>query len=199
MAVTMEERAQKQQMKSILRFSCEEADLRLRELILYIAYRCDQHPRFGATKLNKILYYSDFTSFARYGEPITGADYMKLPNGPAPVRLVPIREDMVAKKEIVIGSRTYTLGVQKRIVALRDANLDTFKARDIALVDEVINALLDRSAQEVSDLSHGIAWKIAGEREVIPYEAILLAEPLLRPQDIEEAHQLIRKYGWVDV
>jgi hypothetical protein len=199
MTITMEERAQNQRLGFAFPRSGDQADARLRELILHIASQCEQHARFGATKLNKILYYADFISFARYGEPITGADYMKLPQGPAPVRLVPVRDDMLRKNEILIRQRPFSRGIQHRIIALREPNYDVFKPRDIALVDEIIHALAGHTADEVSDLSHGIAWRIAGDRDLIPYEAILLAEPVLRPQDIEEAHQLIRKYGWTDV
>ena len=36
------------------------SDERLGELILYVADKCADDPRFGATKLNKILWWSDF-------------------------------------------------------------------------------------------------------------------------------------------
>jgi hypothetical protein len=67
---------------------------KLKELILYISQKCASDPNFGAIKLNKILYFSDFASFAHYGEPITGAEYQKLEQGPAPRRMVPVRNEM---------------------------------------------------------------------------------------------------------
>ena len=197
MAMTMTERAEQQRFGLSLRTAYDDADDRLRQLILYIAQQCEGQRTFGATKLNKILYYSDFISYARYGEPITGALYMRLPNGPAPVRLLPVRDAMVLSGDIVIRERKFYQNIQLRIIALTDPDIDTlFKPRDIALVDEVIRTLSSKTAAEVSDLSHGIAWKIAGDRELIPYESILLAEPALRPQDVAEGHDLIRKYGW---
>src|SRR5437660_10500981 len=80
---------------------------RLRELILYIADRSKDDPKFGATKLNKILYFSDFVSFREYGEPITGAMYMRLENGPAPMHLVPVRNEMLESGEIAMEPRQY--------------------------------------------------------------------------------------------
>ena len=53
----------------------------VRDLMLYLAYRCRDAADFGSTKLCKLLYYSDFTAFARTGEPITGTDYIKRPHG----------------------------------------------------------------------------------------------------------------------
>ena len=41
-------------------------------LMLYLAHRCQEADYFGSTKLCKLLYYSDFTAFARTGSPITG-------------------------------------------------------------------------------------------------------------------------------
>ncbi len=57
---------------------------KFRELFLYIAESCAEDPRFGAVKLNKILYYADFEAYRRLGEPITGDTYRKLSEGPAP-------------------------------------------------------------------------------------------------------------------
>ena len=65
----------------------EEAKRALRELILFIADRCEDEPTFGATKLNKILFYADFLSYALYGEPIAGVTYRKLERGPVPTIL----------------------------------------------------------------------------------------------------------------
>lgn len=50
----------------------EESRLRLRELMLFVADRCRGGRNFGVTKLNKILFYCDFSAFARLGKPITG-------------------------------------------------------------------------------------------------------------------------------
>src|SRR5260370_21134206 len=74
-------------------------DIRLRELILYVASKCSSDPEFNATRLNKILFYSDFVSYARTGKPITGAAYQALPHGPAPKRLKPISHRLIAEGE----------------------------------------------------------------------------------------------------
>ena len=63
-------------------------DERLRELILYIALKCESDARFNATRLNKILFYADFVSFANTGKPVTGAAYKAIDRGPVPSRRV---------------------------------------------------------------------------------------------------------------
>ncbi|HZQ34888.1 MAG TPA: hypothetical protein VFD32_03070 [Dehalococcoidia bacterium] len=46
---------------------------KLGELILYVAEKSSDDPRFGATKLNNILFFSDFLAFGQLGRSITGA------------------------------------------------------------------------------------------------------------------------------
>ena len=56
----------------------------VRDLMLYPAYRCQDAVYFGSTKLCKLLYYSDYTAFARTGAPIPGAEYVRRAHGPMP-------------------------------------------------------------------------------------------------------------------
>lgn len=173
-----------------------DGEARLRELILYISGRCESDPSFGAVKLNKILMYSDFMAFFRRHRPITGVEYMRLPQGPAPRRLKPIAAEMEQNHEMAL--RTVRVGKyeQKRVVPLRQPNLGLFTAEDIAIVDEMIQALWGRTAKAVSELSHGIAWKVAGDRELIPYEAVFLSDEELTEYDIARTHELAQRFGW---
>ena len=68
---------------------------KFRELIVYICKKSEGDPTFGAVKLNKILYYADFAAYRILGKPITGAQYQKLREGPAPqgVTYCPTRID----------------------------------------------------------------------------------------------------------
>lgn len=66
-------------------------DRKRRELILYLASRSEEDPRFSSTKLNKLLFYCDFTAYRQLGQSITGHGYQKLQFGPAPKAMLPIR------------------------------------------------------------------------------------------------------------
>ncbi|HXU35067.1 MAG TPA: Panacea domain-containing protein [Blastocatellia bacterium] len=193
---TMQERADEWE---LVRPVDSEAEERLRQLILYLASRCEGDPAFGATKLNKLLYFADFSSYRQYGKPITGVPYMKLPEGPAPVYLVKVRNEMIQAGDIVLKDALFYRYPQKRIVAIKNPNLSVFNARDIALIEWVIRSLRGHTAREVSDLSHGRAWRIAGDKEHIPYEASLLMEGDPTEADAIEAQMLVQKYGWTDV
>lgn len=170
---------------------------RLRELILYISAQCQNDSNFGATKLNKILWWADFLSYAQYGKPITGIEYQRLGNGPAPRRLVPVRNDMQAAGEIALAEVASRGGyVQKKIVPLREPNLDVFSPTDIAVVDDVIRALWKKTAKGVSSLSHGKAWEVAADGASIPYEAVFLSDDPINRYDVARTKELARQFGW---
>jgi hypothetical protein len=156
----------------------EDSDQKLGELILYISKKSVNDPDFGAVKLNKILYFSDFFAYGNWGKAITGAEYQHLRLGPAPRRLLPVRAQLekdgaLARQNVqLIGERK-----QVRTVNLREPNLDLFTAREISLVDDVIEQLAGRNADDVSELSHReVGWKSTREGETIPYGTIFLSD-----------------------
>lgn len=176
--------------------SAEETKNRLRELILYIAGRCERQENFGAMKLNKILFISDLTAYLRYRESISGSQYQKLLQGPVPTHLFAVRKGMTTNGDIEIRKEKIPQGMQSRVIPLRQPNLGVFTGRDIALVNEIIEELMGRPS---GDIPNGVGWEVAAVREIIPYETVLLDDGELQQQDIEEAHCLIREYGWRDV
>lgn len=177
-------------------FAAMDGKARMKELILYISDKCTADPTFGATKLNKILFYTDFTSFARYGEPVSGVEYQKLPQGPAPKQLVPVRDAMQESGELAIKQTQYFARTQNRPVSLREADLAQFSGRDIAMVDQIIDLLWGKTAREVSEMSHRRAWRITHDQESIPYEAVYLSDEDCSPQDVARIAELNREHHW---
>ena len=121
---------------------------------------------------------------------------MRLPKGPAPRRLVPIREEMNARGEIAIQKKELFGYFQSRIVPLRKPNLSGFTADQLALVDKVIEALWGHSASLVSDVSHQRAWRITRDGETIPYEAALLSDDNLTDCEINRVRELNAVHEW---
>ncbi len=174
-----------------------EREDRFRELVLYVSQKCANDPCFGATKLNKILFFSDFLAFAHYGEPITGFEYQKLEQGPAPRRLVPMRDQMIADRELGLQEIPLKSGnLMVRTVNLRRPNLAVFKPEHIAVVDDVIDTLTGADAETVSELTHKLAgWKAARYGETIPYETIFLSDEPLSEADIERGREVAAEHG----
>ena len=177
-------------------FPLPESEQRFRELLLYICEKCATDPKFGATKLNKILYFSDFLAFARLGQPITGFEYQRERNGPVPKRLVPIRNEMLRTGDLAVQPVKLANGrVQQRSVNLREPRLDIFTPQQIALVDSIIEAFRGFTADEVSDFSHQmVGWKIANTGESIPYETVFVSAEPLTDADIQRAQELAKAY-----
>ncbi|MGO9271436.1 MAG: Panacea domain-containing protein [Terriglobia bacterium] len=173
-----------------------EDNKKFRELILYISQKCATDPTFGATKLNKILFYADFLAYANLGKAITNFDYQKLANGPAPRTLLPIRDQMIADRELALQQiRLLSGNIQKRTVNLRPPDLTVFTGEEIALVDEVIEAFEKAKAEVVSELSHRmVGWMSVENGESIPYNTIFLSNEELTPAEIERGRELGGQY-----
>ena len=171
-------------------------DERLRQMILYIAEKCEDDATFGAIKLNKILWAADFQSYARFREPVTGVEYMRLPNGPAPKRMLPVKQKMKEDQVIAERQKQRYGYVQHRVTPLREADLSEFSGRDISVVDDVIREMWGETAKDVSDRSHDLAWKIAANKERIPYQAVFLSDEPLTDYDVQLTAELAAHYGW---
>jgi hypothetical protein len=169
---------------------------KFKELVLYVADQSGGDPTFGAIKLNKILFFSDFLSYAHRGRSITGAAYQKLPYGPAPKAMLPIQEEMLESGDADLVPADYFGRDQKRLAARREPNLNLFEDEEIALVDKVMNALIFETATSVSDLSHQWAgWQLAEVKEDLPYFTVFLLPPELPAAVQATGVELARKLG----
>ena len=177
----------------------EASESKFRELILYIASASANDPRFGAVKLNKLLYHADMIAYVLNGEPITGAEYIRLPQGPGPRLLLPIRDAMVEAGDIRIDERSPYEGAYplQRVTPLRDAELSVFAPEELRIVDIVLQMFRQMTGRDLSDITHeGLPWRIASEKGTIPYEAVFLAECEVDDQDVVRAKELSEQYGW---
>jgi hypothetical protein len=164
---------------------------KFKELILYIADRMGDAQGFGATMLNKVLYFADFFYYAEHGQAITGAEYQRLDYGPAPKRLLPARDALIAEGRAAI--RTTAIGPynQNRIEPLVDPDIAAFSAEEIKMVDEVIALLRGSTAVGVSQASHRMmGWKAAETGETIPYETVFLTKTAVSKDDMKVALEI---------
>lgn len=164
---------------------------KFKELLLYFAERCEDDPAFGATKLNKLLWVTDFLHYARRGAPLTGATYFSLPYGPAPKQMKPVLSRMQGKDLVLKRIDRYGK-TQNRVIPLRPPDLSVLKAEEIAVADEAIHVLWDANASDVSGWTHEFrGWRLAGPGETIPYESFFLSEQQLSGELLEHAKQVV--------
>lgn len=164
---------------------------KLHELILYIALRSTGDQKFGATKLNKLLFFCDFDAYARLGRPITNAEYQHLENGPAPREMMPRRKKMTDAGEIVISESDYYGHKQDRWIPMADPDLEVFTGAEMALIDEVIERYKHLDAREISRISHrALGWEVTAIGETIRYDTALVGRRELSASEREWVESL---------
>ncbi len=173
-------------------FEAPGDEKKLEELILYISERCANDPTFGAVKLNKILYFADFGFYGYNGKGITGVEYQKLPAGPAPRRLLPVRQRMLDNRSLAMQEIQLMSGrTQKRTVNLRKPELELFTGAEIAMVDSVIESLRAVDADKTIALSHeAVGWQVTKEGDTIPYYTAYFSNPPLTDCERHRAREL---------
>ena len=170
--------------------------MRLRQLILYVAIKSRDAARFGRIKLNKVLWKSDFDSFAARGVPVTGSAYQRLRLGPAPKSMLPLYNDML--RQGWISEDITDFGddiVERRPVALLDPDMSYFNFQDLEFVDAAISYYWTLTGMETSDDSHGVAWQTRTDNEPIPYEAALLSDRRPGLPQMQRLRDRIRDQG----
>jgi hypothetical protein len=171
-----------------------ESDRKLGELILYVSEKSAYDLFFGSVKLNKILYFSDFLAYGNRSESITGAEYRHLKQGPAPTRLVEVRDALVAAGDLAIQPIQFPDGkTQYRPVNRRKADISQFRPEHIEIVDWVIEQLKGLNATETSDLSHlELGWRLTREYETIDYRTVFLSDQPLSDADLRRLSYVMK-------
>ncbi len=170
--------------KPTLMVSLPGGQNRMKQLIIYISKKCQDAERFGAIKLNKILWRSDFQSFARRSVPVTGREYKRLELGPAPKEMPVLHRDMQVQGLIGLDKVEVSEGkIEHRTIALVEPDLSIFSKDDLFFVDESIAYFWDKTGTETSDDSHGVAWSSRNNGDLMPYELARLSDkPISKKQ-----------------
>lgn len=150
-----------------------------REVLLYILNKIGGRSNVGQTVLYKLLYFIDFDFYELYEKQLIGAKYMHNHYGPTPVGFDEIIVLMKSSGEIEEVKSEYFQYPQTKYLALREANLSIIgDAVSIKHIDKVIERLADKSASELTDLSHkDVPWISARHGEVLDYEAVFYRTP----------------------
>ena len=126
------------------------------------------------TKLNKLLFYSDFLHYRENTVSITGAQYAHAPWGPVPddfKTLLAMMEEELSifqSEEKTFEGKDYT-GVILTI--LTNDHISALETDEIGTLKNIMETLGHLSSSELSDLSHGEnAYKETTQGELITYE-----------------------------
>jgi Protein of unknown function (DUF4065) len=172
---------------------------KFKELILYFSKRgIDENLVIGSTKLNKLLFFTDFRAFAELGQPVTGARYQKLERGPAARQLVPMRDQMLGDQEVRYRGRADD-DLNDVLVPISEPHLDeVLSDEERRIADEVFEELRPYNATAISDYSHlkSAGWNVVELKEDIPYESAFVITDPPTQEAIDRGRKLAAKYGW---
>lgn len=131
------------------------ADDKVREMILYIAGKSQDDPKFGLVKLHKLLYYSDFAAYRQLGASISGVQYVNNTNGPMAKDLDRTIRGLEYNRALDVEEESRGQSRQARIVRpLRPANMSAFEDAEVAIMDEVVRKYRRYNGTQISDLVH---------------------------------------------
>lgn len=152
---------------------------KLREVLLYVLGKVGAKPNVGETVLYKLLYFIDMDYYEKYGRSITGLTYIHNTYGPSPVNdFRAVVDDMRAHNELDIVVTKFFNNKQKKYLPQATPELHNLSGNEIKHIDEVLERLSDKTATELSDLSHkDTPWIVAKQGEPIDYRNVYYRTP----------------------
>lgn len=167
--------------------------------MLYFSHRgAEEALVIGSTKLNKLMFYADFRAYAELGEPITGARYQKLDQGPAPRALLPMRQQLLVDGVVEYRAKGED-DLNDVLVPLGDPpGMDNFTGLEMKIVDDVFDENRELNARAISDDSHkrSVGWQAVDLHQDIPYESVYMTGTSASDWVIRRGRELAAKYGW---
>lgn len=161
---------------------------KLREVLLYILEKVGAKPNVGETVLYKLLYFIDFDYYEKTGHSITGLTYVRNHFGPTPcLDFKSIVEGMEQNDDLEVVETKYFNNTQKKYLPRKSASLDQLNAKELQHIDETLARLSDKSATELSELSHfDTPWRVAKQGEKIKYRFVYYRSDLTAVTEPED-------------
>lgn len=169
------------------RLGCEPADIltenitdeeKYKEVLMeMIRSGADKDGKIPKTKLAKLVYLADFGWYYHHLEPMTGARYRRLQQGPVPNIYFATIDELFDKGwiNIEMTNDAQLISVTKAGKQNKESKL---KEEEVRLIKEVANKWKDKRTKEIVAFTHEqLPYKICNPGEVIPYELITQQDP----------------------
>jgi Protein of unknown function (DUF4065) len=154
---------------------------RLGALLHYIIHTVPPQ-QLGAVKLNKIAWFADRDAYIKLGRTISGREYMKLERGPVPIG-VEYEIDFLKRAGAIIERRQTVVDYSRReFEAVTLPDMSSFNEDEKALIDAVVTFVRDKTAAEISEISHDEVWAEHELGETIPMQKAAAAA-FIKPID----------------
>ena len=125
--------------------------------------------KLGKTKLLKLLFFSDFGHMKRYGRPIIGDTYFKLPLGPVPTLAKDLLTALENSQEeddwgkgimkklsqaVRVKRQPYGKYVQSRVIPMQEFDPSFFSRSDIEIMEMIAERYYDTNGRKIAFESH---------------------------------------------
>jgi hypothetical protein len=170
-------------------------DVRLSEVAHYVIAHCLPE-KLGATKLNKVLWYSDVIFYRAHGRTITGQDaYEKRQYGPVPQNINSILRSLRATGKIQERQVPTPAGQRREFVWLQPPPIENFSAEEIDVLRDVMTYICDgHSAASISDLTHDALWDETDIGQAMSVKAGAVVPGEITPDAIRWAKESFNEY-----
>ncbi len=126
------------------------------------------------TRMNKLMFYSDFLNYKRSGYSISGCNYRAIQMGPVPSHFRELFGILESKGYINIEDEIFDHGgIGERFFPRKEFNKHLFTSEELACMKYTVKAFTKTRTKQIIQLSHEEpAWKANQEkRELISYQA----------------------------
>lgn len=144
--------------------------MNLRKLEVVIDYFASKLDYISKTKLNKLLFYTDFIYFSRYTKSMIGLTYIKNHYGPVPQKADLLYGLLVEEGSIEWEPFGYMNGYTGEYIKSNVYEEYIFDKKEEEVLRRVVELFKDDNANEISKKSHEeIGWKNTEMKSRIPY------------------------------
>jgi len=148
---------------------------KLKNIMLYFIEKCGS---IYNTKMNKLLFYTDFMSYKMSGYGMTGLAYKAIQFGPVPVRwdrVYGLMDDIYPE---IVEFSSGNCGT--KLCSALSPDYSYFSPEELSILDTIQNKFKDISASEISELSHNEnAWiKYYNTNQMIDYKEAFSLETI---------------------
>ena len=153
---------------------------KFKQAFLYILGKTAGKPNVGMTVLYKLLYFTDFDYYEKYGEPLMGLRYFKNHHGPSPRTFASVVREMEKKGELEEVKSKYFTYLQRKYLPHKTSDLSQLSGQEIEMIDDVLARYGDKSASELTRLSHiDPPWIAAKFGKDMDYELVFYRPDVL--------------------
>lgn len=119
-----------------------------------ITFFCEHSNNLYKTKLNKLLFYSDFINFQNTGYSITGLSYKAIPYGPVPSEYERLYTRLSDDQKIAVEPKYINDVCAEEFLSLSQFNIDLFEPEELESIKYVLKKLGKLNTKKVVDISH---------------------------------------------